>query len=438
MRVRIIKPIEPVISRKTKTCAYVRVSTDSLSQADSLENQTAAYERLITSNPEYEFVGIYSDQGLTGCYENRPGFQKMMDEAHKGNIDLIITKSISRLARNTVTILKFARELKEIGVGIFFEEERINTLTSDGELMMTVMASFAQEESRSTSENIRWSMKKKFERGDFVINTKRFMGYDIDDAGDLVINPEEAEIVKRIFDLYLKGTSTTAIAKLFNKEGIPTVTGCPWQDSTINNMLRNEKYKGDFILQKYYTPEDKRNRTVRNRGELQSYYISENHPAIIPGDDWDKVQTILDEKIKHRNLGREGTAIYKKRYKFSGLLFCPYCGKALNRRYVHNRKVQWICSTYLKKGIEACKGIRAFEEDIERDIEKLRIDLTQPIVIEEIGTRKQGGNINGKKHYRYTSKSEYGEHSGADGASEKESGSVLQGFDRSRRTVVKL
>ncbi len=431
MRVKIIKPIEPLSPKKLRTCAYVRVSTDSLSQADSLENQTAAYERLINSNPEYEFVGIYSDQGLTGCYENRPGFQKMIEDAHQGKIDLIIVKSISRLARNTVTVLKFARELKEFGVGIFFEEERINTLSSDGELMLTVMASFAQEESRSTSENIKWSVRKKFERGDFTINTSRFMGYDIDDAGDLVINHEEAKIVKRIFNLYLKGISTIAIAKIFNKEGIPTVTGGSWHDSTINNMLRNEKYKGDFILQKYYTPEDKRNRTVRNKGELQSYYISENHPAIISREDWDRVQTILDEKIKKRNLGSEGTAVYNKRYKYSGLLYCPHCGKALHRRYVHNRKVQWICSTYLKNGVVACKGIRIFEEDIERDIILKHIDLTQPTVIEE-------EIRNGKKHYRYTSKGEYGERSRATTAPEKEDGSIRQGIIRSRRTVIKL
>ena len=175
MRIRIITAV-PTAEKKKRVCAYARVSTDSRRQEESLENQTATYERLIRSNPEYAFAGVYADQGISGYCENRPQFQKMLERARAGEIDLIITKSISRFARNTVTVLKAARELKELGVGIFFEEQKINTLSGDGEMMLAVLASFAQEESRSMSENNKWSIKKKFERGEVMITTSRFYG----------------------------------------------------------------------------------------------------------------------------------------------------------------------------------------------------------------------------------------------------------------------
>ena len=165
MRVKVINKRPASVLQKKRVCAYVRVSTDSRRQEESLENQMETYERLITGNPEYEFIGVFADQGISGYCENRPQFQRMMEKARSGEIDLIITKSISRFARNTVTVLKFARELKELGVGIFFEEQNINTLSGDGEMMLAVLASFAQEESRSMSENNKWSIRKKFERG---------------------------------------------------------------------------------------------------------------------------------------------------------------------------------------------------------------------------------------------------------------------------------
>ena len=177
MKIRIMEPMQEVKQKKKRVCAYARVSTDNQKQEESLENQTASYERLIRGNPEYEFAGVYADQGISGYCESRPQFQKMLDAARAGKLDLIITKSISRFARNTVTVLKFARELKELGVGIFFEEQNINTLSGDGEMMLAVLASFAQEESRSASENNKWSIRKKFERGEAQVNTARFLGY---------------------------------------------------------------------------------------------------------------------------------------------------------------------------------------------------------------------------------------------------------------------
>lgn len=297
MRIKVIEAPTQTI-RKKKVCAYARVSTDSRRQEDSLENQTTTYQRLITGNPEYEFAGVYADQGISGYCENRPQFQKMLDKARSGEIELIITKSISRFARNTVTVLKVARELKELGVGIFFEEQKINTLSSEGEMMLTVLASFAQEESQSMSENNKWSIRKKFERGEYMINTSRFMGYDKNEYGDLIVNPKEALVVEFIFDLYLLHVGSSRLSALLNFLGVETVTGRKWEGGTINGMLSNEKYKGDFHIQKYYTPENVRNHTRKNRGEVQSYYISENHRPIVTPEVWERAQAERERQKK--------------------------------------------------------------------------------------------------------------------------------------------
>lgn len=420
-----LRKIEPITSKKKKlrVCAYARVSTDSLKQGDSLENQKTTYERLIKSNPEYEFVEVYADQGISGTNENRPDLQRMLGDCRAGRIDLIITKSISRFARNTTTVLKFARELKVLGIGIYFEENHINTLSSDGEIMMTVLASFAQEESRSISENNKWTIKKKFERGEGMINTSRFMGYDKDETGDLIINKSEAKIVRRIFVMYLAGTGCHSIAKTLNSEGIKTVTGSAWHDSTIKGMLRNEKYKGDFHIQKYYTPEGKRNQTVKNNGKVQSFYVTENHPGIVSQEEWQQVQELMEYHKKQKN--NSGGDKYQKRYPMSGMLICPLCGKSLRRRYVYNKKVEWICSTYIQKGKETCKGVRI------RDSELAGLSFLEPMVVEEV-------IINGEKHYSYTSKRAYDSGERAATRIEAESSSILPRVNRSRRTVIEL
>lgn len=425
MRIKIIQPIAEE-KRKLRVCAYARVSTDSLKQEDSLENQTSTYERLIQSNPEYEFVGVYADQGISGFCEKRPAFQEMIQKAKSGGIDLIITKSISRFARNTVTVLRVARELKDAGVGIFFEEQNINTLSGDGELMLTVLASFAQEESRSISENYKWTVKKKFERGDIVLSTSQFMGYDKDEYGDLVINQEQAKIVRRIFKMYLGGMGMFSIAAQLNSEGVPTIKGGKWTEGTLRGMLTNEKYKGDFILQKYYTPENRRNKTVKNNGAVQSYYIAENHPAIISKDDWEKVQLILQRRKLQRRIGANGTDKYKKRYPLSGMMICPYCGNSLRRKQVHNKKIEWWCSTYIQEGKSACRGVKI------SDAEASKQNITEPTVVEEVIE-------NGKKHYYYTSKTDYDKGvRNKPNTSQNKDGSVLPRVHRPRRTAIKL
>lgn len=423
-----IKVIQPIVQEKMKlrVCAYARVSTDTLKQEDSLENQTSTYERLIQSNPEYEFVSVYADQGISGFCEKRPAFQEMIEKAKGGGIDLIMTKSISRFARNTVTVLRVARELKDAGVGIFFEEQNINTLSGDGELMLTVLASFAQEESRSISENYKWTVKKKFERGDIVLSTSRFMGYDKDEYGDLVINQEQASIVRRIFQMYLGGMGMFSIAVQLNSEGVPTLTGGKWTEGTLRGMLTNEKYKGDFILQKYYTPDNRRNKSIKNNGAVQSYYIEENHPAIISKDDWEKVQLILQRRKVQRRIGANGTDKYKKRYPLSGMLICPYCGMNLRRKQVHNKRIEWWCSTYIKEGKSACKGVKI------SDSEASKQNITEPTVVEEVIE-------NGKKHHYYTGKANYdkGIRNKPD-TPQNTNGGILPRVHRPRRTAIKL
>lgn len=220
MKVNIIQPRE----KKSFISAYARVSTDHVKQGESLENQVAYYEKLISSNPSYEFVGVFADYGISGTTENRPKFIRMIELAKEGKIDLIITKSISRFARNTTVMLQTVRELKNIGVEVKFEKENISTLSGDGELMLTVLASFAQEESKNISDNIKWRIRNDFKNGKIMLNAKRFLGYDKVN-GELVINQKEALIVRRIFQLYLSGMSTDKIARILTQEGITTITG---------------------------------------------------------------------------------------------------------------------------------------------------------------------------------------------------------------------
>ena len=382
MNLRVIEA-RPASKKKQRVCAYARVSTDSEKQEMSLENQIVTYQSMIESNPEYEFVGVYADQGISGFSERRPEFQKMMKEARAGKIDLIITKSISRFARNTVTVLKYVRELKEYGVGIFFEEQNMNTLSAEGELMLTIYGAFAQAESSNMSQNNKWSIAKRFERGEPMINTTRFLGYDKDETGDLIINKKEAAQVRRIFDMYLEGIGTHRIAKTLNEEGIKTITEGTWHPSTIRGMLTNEKYKGDFILQKYFTPDHVRNHTVRNTGQKTSYYISDNHPGIVSEEQWQQVQEMLEYNKQKRHISNDDNK-FQNRYEFSGMLVCPYCGKSLRRRYVYNKKVQWICSTYIQKGKGTCMGVRV--DDVwlrKQDIKKRSV-----VVEETLGKKK--------------------------------------------------
>ena len=425
MEIRKLTPEGSAQSKKKRVCAYIRVSSDKEAQLDSLENQEAYFIRKYAQETGCEFVGIYSDVGISGTSEKRPAFQEMLNACICGEIDLIHTKSISRFARNTVTVLEVSRQLKSLGIGIYFEEQDINTMSAEGELMLTVLASFAQEESYNISENQKWAIQKKFARGDVMINTNRFLGYDKDKDGNLIINEKEAEIVRMIFRMYLGGDGTFRIAKKLNELGIPTVTGKQWHETTIRGMLKNEKYKGDCLLQKYYVPKVG-GATVANDGKVKSYYITGNHEAIIPKEEWDAVQRLRKERAEERNIDTKNTQKFKNRYPLSGKLICPYCGKHLRRLYAYKKYV-WACSTYIDKGKKVCRGIRIPE------------CVTDEWTIDEPVVVREEVNADGEKYYSYSGQQESdGRNSGKERNTQNPNGSVLPGVYRPRRTVIKL
>lgn len=428
MRVRIIEPTAKKPIQKRRVCAYARVSTDQDKQGESLENQMTYYENLISSNPEYEYLGVFADRGITGTKDNRPEFQRMLNLCREGKIDLIITKSISRFDRNTVVMLQTVRELKDIGVEDRFEKENINTLSGDGELMLTVLSSFAQEESKSVSDNIKWRYRKKFENGELVLNTQRFLGYDKDAAGNLVINPKEAEIVKRIYTEYLAGDGSFKIAKRLESEGVPTVTGSRWNELSILDILKNEKYKGDVILQKTYRDNHINKRKKRNQGEVDSFYIENNHPPIVTKEVWERVQQEMNKRAEARG-NFAGSNKSQNRYPLTGKLFCAKCGSPLRRRTWNSkhacRKIVWQCSNYIENGKEACPGTTIEDSVI------ANVNIQGPTVVEEVMK-------NGKKHYRYSSQGQPDKTCREQKAPEKEDGRVLPRVNRPIRTVIKL
>jgi len=429
MKVRIIEPVSEIQPQRKRVCAYARVSSASEAQGESLENQTTYYRNFIEANPEYEYVGIFADQGITGTKDERPEFQKMLALAREGEIDLILTKSISRFARNTTIILEMVRELKALGVEVFFEKENLSRISGDGELMLTVLSSFAQEESKSASENLKWRYRRKFEEGKVAINTTRFMGYDKNQQGDLVINPDQAEIVRRIFRDYVGGKGSFVIAKELSAEGVSTVAGGKWHSDTVLSILKNEKYKGDVKLQKTYSKDHISKKKCVNRGEIVSYYIENNHPPIVSREIWDEAQRLIVLRAKAKGNVEETKNKYQNRYPLTGMLLCSKCGAPLRRRIWNSthycKKVVWQCSTYVKNGKNACRGT-AIEDDVIG-----RMNIKTETVVEEVMK-------NGKKHYRYTSKGEPNQPCGKLRVTEKTCSRVLPGIDRSGRAVIKL
>ncbi len=394
MRVRVIEAT-PTIPKKRKACAYVRVSTDHEKQGESIENQMTYYENFILHHPELEFVNVFADRGITGTTEQRPQFQKMLQLCREGKIDVIFTKSISRFARNTTVMLEVVRELRLLGIEVIFEKENIRTLSGDGELMLTVLSSFAQEESKNVSDNIKWRIRKKFENGELILNTNRFLGYDKDDDGNLVMNEAEAKVVTRIFQEYMNGKGTIKLAKELNQEKIPTVTGAKWYSSTVLAILKNEKYKGDALLQKFFVDAHLTKRKRRNNGELESYYIANNHPPIITKEMWEAVQMERKKRAESKGNKRGDRQKYQNRYPLTGMLFCSNCGAPLKRRTWNSknasRKIVWQCSNYVNNGKEACSGTSIDDEVISK------LSIQEPTIVKEVMK-------DGKKHYRYTRK----------------------------------
>lgn len=328
---------------KRRVAAYARVSTDHEEQQGSYEAQVDYYTNYINGRDDWEFVSVYSDEGITGCNtRKRDGFNQMVKDALAGRIDLIVTKSVSRFARNTVDSLTTIRRLKENKVECYFEKENIWTFDGKGELLITIMSSLAQEESRSISENCTWGVRKRFADGKVTVPFKRFLGYDRGVDGNLVINEEQAKIVRKIYGLFLQGRSPYAIAKMLTAEGIPTPGGNQtWASGTVKSILTNEKYKGDALLQKAYTIDFLSKKKKVNEGEVPQYYVEGNHPAIISPQEFDTVQKQM--AVRHPGKDRKSSVSV-----FSGKIKCGDCGSWYGPKVWHSndkyRKVIWQCN----------------------------------------------------------------------------------------------
>lgn len=312
----------------------------------SLSAQVSYYNELIQKEDDWDFVGVYSDEAITGTKEMRQGFQQMLANCRNGKIDMIITKSISRFARNTVTLLETVRMLKNLNIDVFFEEQNIHTMSGDGELMITILASYAQEESRSASENQKWRIKKNFEEG--MPWCGKMLGYRIKN-GQYCIIPDEAELVHRIYNEYLLGSGYQLIANGLNDDCIPSRFGGKWNQSTISKILSNYAYTGNLILQKTFRENHITKKTIINNGELPKYFVEESHEAII---DEEIFQAVQNEKSRRAAKFNKKYAA-KKVYPFSSLMVCDNCGKNYRRKVTRSGSV-WVCNTFNSFGKSAC------------------------------------------------------------------------------------
>ncbi|MCQ2555649.1 MAG: recombinase family protein [Clostridia bacterium] len=352
----VITKIEPKgieLPRKQRVAAYARVSTDTERLMNSLAAQISYYSELIQKNPKWEYAGVYADGAKSGGRADlRKEFNKMLEECENGRIDIILCKSISRFARNTVDLLETVRHLKEIGVEVHFEKENINSMTSDGEFMLTILASFAQEEIRSTSENLKWSVRNRFEKGIPNHRTK-IIGYDWI-GEDLVIVPEEAEVVKRIFQRLLEGKSYISIINEFHEEGVYTKRGGHWTFGSIRDIIANPTYTGRLVLQRIFVEDPITKRQCKNKGELPQYIVENHHEAIIDQETFERAQ---QEVVRRKAIG---PAFYTPGATcFTSKIKCPYC----KVNYTHTtQKCQhspsrgyWICSNARANGRSSCK-----------------------------------------------------------------------------------
>ncbi len=339
--------------QKIRVAAYCRVSTDSEEQETSYEAQVSHYTEYIKSKPEWQMVEVYADDGISGTNTaKRDEFNRMIDDCEAGKIDLILTKSISRFSRNTLDCLKYTRKLKALNIAVFFEKENINTMDSKGEVLLTIMASLAQQESESLSANVRMGIQYHNQQGKVQINHNWFLGYTKDSEGNLVIDPEQAEIVRRIYREYLEGASFLQIKRSLEADGIPNGAGhLKWHESNIHQILTNEKYIGDALLQKTYTVSILDKKRAANNGEMLRYYVEGSHEAIIDRDVFMKVKA---EIARRANLNPDGKRrVYSSKYALSGMVLCGHCGDIYRRVKWNNRGCKstvWRCVSRVLKG----------------------------------------------------------------------------------------
>lgn len=421
---RTVRKIEPLLTRiptRKRVAAYARVSSKKEASLHSLSAQVSYYSELIQNHAGWEYVGVYVDEAITGTENRRAEFQRLLSDCRAGKIDSIITKSISRLARNTLTMLEAVRELKDLGIDVYFEKENIHSISGDGELMLTILASFAQEESRSASDNVKWRIRKRFADGELV-NLRFMFGYSIR-QGKIEINSEQAGVVRMIFSDYISGMGCTKIAKKVRGMHITRLRGGRWDSERVAEILQNEKYTGNALLQKKFVSDHLAKTLKKNRGELPMYYAQGTHLPIIDEQTYQKAQEIM-EKNRKQFCGLSA----RSRYPFTSKIICGKCGKNYKRKTTHGR-VYWNCSTYLEFGRDACQakqipdgilkelvadvlGLNAFSEE-------LFLELVQEIRVPEAGelefilkdgraiqrewqnkSRKESWNTGAKEHAR--------------------------------------
>ena len=369
---RIIRKISPsatMFPKKKRVAAYARVSSCKDAMLHSLSAQVSYYSNYIQKHKEWQYVGVYADEAITGTKDNRAEFQRLLADCRAGLIDMIITKSISRFARNTVTMLETVRELKDLNVDVFFEKENIHSISGDGELMLTILASFAQEESRSVSENCKWRIRDRFKKGE-PANWRFMYGYRIV-KGKIKIHSKEAEVVRSVFIDYVNGVSVAEISQRLQIESVPSVFGGKWSTDRIDVMLRNEKYAGNALLQKRYISDHLTKFQKRNTGQLPKYYAEETHEPIIDAETFQKAQAIY-QRNKDKSSTKNPTTL---RYPFSSMIFCPHCGKNYKRKIIRG-KALWNCSTMLEYGKRACHTKQIPEEVLfQTTVDVLRLSL---------------------------------------------------------------
>ncbi len=379
-----IEPVLPALPRRKKVAAYARVSRDTERLMHSVSAQVSYYSTLIQDNPEWEYAGVYADMGISGTdTSKRSEFLRMLKDCETGKIDIILTKSISRFARNTVDLLETVRHLKSLGIEVRFEKEHIHSLSEDGELMLSLLASFAQEESRSISENCKWGIRKRFQSGEIGVTNKHLLGYRYDEElRKYVIIPEEAEAVRWMFQMYIDGVSLRLIAENMNKAGIRSTLGNEFQEASVRQLIFNEVYAGDILRQKCYIADPITKTKVKNGGELPQYYMADCHEAIIDRETYAKVQAEMERRAAMQN----------PTYCFTGKIRCGICGRNFTRhKGVKKGKeyANWICRGKKETGVtcrshnysegklqKICAGLMDLEILNEEAFEKSVRDIT--------------------------------------------------------------
>jgi site-specific DNA recombinase len=354
-----VEPLALIAPARKRVAAYARVSSGKDAMLKSLSAQVSHYSQHIQQHPGWQYAGVYADEAMTGTRDTRSEFQRLLADCRQGKIDLVLTKSISRFARNTLILLEVVRELRDLNVDVYFEKENIHSMSGDGELMLTILASFAQAESLSVSENCKWRIRKRFADGELV-NLRFLYGYRIEN-GEIEIDTKQAKIVRMVFKDYLSGMGCTLIAKKLRDMGVPRPRGGVWNKERVTEIIKNEKYAGNALLQKKYVEDHLTKKVVRNYGILPKYYAENTHLPIV---DEATFQISQEMMAKNRELSARKKA--PSQYPFTSKIACGKCGKKYKRKVLRGR-ASWNCSTYLEFGRDNCHT-KQIPEDILRSL----------------------------------------------------------------------